>query len=202
MVLGPNGAGKSLLMRICHGLIAPTSGTVRWMRGPGGAVLKQGMVFDRPVLLRRSVAGNLLYPLGATGSSRAERMARLDEALVLAGLDDRPRQSALTLSAGQQQRLALARACALRPDVLFLDEPTAHLDLSATREIEGMLDRIRTRLTAVVMTTHDLAQARRLADHVVFMHKGTVLEAGPAAEFFAAPQSPEARHFLKGEMFE
>lgn len=201
VVLGPNGAGKSLLLRLCHGLLEPTSGEIRWSPAPGGEPFSQAMVFDRPVLLRRSVAGNIRYPLKAKGLAAGECDQRVSDALELAGLEDRARQPAHTLSAGQKQRLSLARAWALKPDVMFLDEPTAHLDLAATRDIETMISVIHSRLAAVILTTHDLAQARRLADHVVFVHKGLVMESGPAAAFFECPQSPEAQHFLKGEMF-
>ncbi len=202
VVLGPNGAGKSLLMRLCHGLIAPTSGRVNWRLGQGGTPARQSMVFDRPVLLRRSVAGNIRYPLAAAGVPASARQQRVDDALSLAGLQDRARQPASTLSAGQKQRLALARAWALRPDVLFLDEPAAHLDLAATRDIENMISVIHDRQATIILTTHDLAQARRVADHVVFVHNGRVVEAGPAKAFFDSPRSAEARHFLMGEIFE
>jgi len=202
VVLGPNGAGKSLLLRLCHGLITPTSGRLEWLPGTAKAPPRQAMVFDRPVLLYRSVAANIRYPLEATRVPRREHAERLREALVFAGLEQRARQFAPTLSAGQKQRLALARAWALRPDVLFLDEPTAHLDLAATRDIETMINAIHHKLAGVILTTHDLAQARRIADHVVFVHKGKVIEWGAADSFFDRPRAPEARRFLNGELFE
>jgi tungstate transport system ATP-binding protein len=201
IVLGPNGAGKTLLLRIAHGLLEPSEGSVEWL-GPEApsARLRQAMVFQRPVLLRRSVAANLAYALRLRRLGAAERRARLDEALRATGLAPLRRRAARVLSGGEQQRVALARAWALRPDVLFLDEPTASLDPSATRAIESLIERLAARGVKIVMTTHDLAQAHRLADEVVFMHRGRVIETAPAAAFFAGPNTKEARAFLKGEL--
>jgi tungstate transport system ATP-binding protein len=206
VLLGPNGAGKSLLLRLCHGLLAPTSGRLAWL-GAGAAALspaalrrRQAMVFQRPVLLRRSVAANVDYALGLRGTPRRRRAARVAEALErvgLAGLAGRP---ARVLSGGEQQRLALARAWALQPEVLFLDEPTASLDPGATRAVEEIIDAFHRAGTKIVMTTHDLGQARRLADEVVFLHRGRLAEHAPAAAFFAGPASPEAAAFVAGEL--
>ena len=199
VILGANGAGKSLFLRLCHGLIAPTLGAVRWASGevrPGA----QAMVFQRPVLLRRSVAANIDYPLGLRGLGRAERQATVTRTLArfgLAPLADRP---ARLLSGGEQQRLALARAWATRPQVLFLDEPCAALDPSATRIIEAMVGAFSEEGITIVMTTHDLGQARRLAQDVAFLHRGRLVEHGPAEVFFANPQSGEARAFLAGDL--
>jgi tungstate transport system ATP-binding protein len=199
VVLGPNGAGKSLLLRLCHGLIAPTEGEVRWAL-PDLAARGQAMVFQRPVLLRRSARGNLTHALALAGLPRAVRRARCDAALQRFGLKPLAVRPARLLSGGEQQRLAMARAWALRPQVLFLDEPCSQLDPSATRTIEEMIRGFSDEGVTVVMTTHDLGQARRLAEDVAFLHRGRLLEAGPAADFFAAPRSAEARAFLAGDL--
>jgi tungstate transport system ATP-binding protein len=202
VVLGPNGAGKTLLLRLCHGLVAPNHGRVRWS-GPGaarGAALRQAMVLQRPVLLRRSVAANVAWPLRLRGLPRAARRARVAEALEATGLAAMAHRAARRLSVGEQQRVALARAWALRPEVIFLDEPTAALDPGATAAVETLVRAIASGGTKVVLTTHDLGQARRLADEVWFLHRGRVLEQADAAEFFERPRSAEARAFLKGDL--
>ena len=210
IVVGPNGAGKSLLLRLCHGLLAPHAGQVIWhgtTRGgqPGNgsdlAVRRhQAMVFQRPVMMRRSVAANVDYALGLRGLSRAERKARTEEVLSHTGLAGRARMPARVLSGGEQQKLALARAWALRPQVLFLDEPTASLDPAATHALEAIITAIRAQGTRIVMTTHDLGQARRLADEVMFLHRGRLLEMSPAERFFTEPANDLAQMFVRGEL--
>jgi tungstate transport system ATP-binding protein len=201
LILGANGAGKSLTLRLAHGLLVPTSGAVRWC-GSGGsrARHRQAMVFERPVLLRRSAAANVDYALGLHGVPRRQRRARVAEVLEKTGLSALADRPARVLSAGEQQRLAVARAWVLVPEVLFLDEPTAALDPSATRSIEELIEAIAAADTKVVMTTHDLAQARRLADEVLFLHRGVLIERTPAQDFFERPESEEARAFLRGEL--
>ncbi|MFQ5971332.1 MAG: ATP-binding cassette domain-containing protein [Alphaproteobacteria bacterium] len=199
VILGPNGAGKSLTLRICHGLLAPTAGRIRW-RGAGEPRHHQAMVFQRPVLLRRSVEANVDYALKLRGITRGSRRDRIRAVLAQAGLVELAKRPARALSTGQQQRLALARALALSPQVLFLDEPTASLDPAATRTIEAMIDGFRAIGTKIVMTTHDLGQARRLADEVLFFHRGRLLEHSSADVFFGHPESAEARAFIKGEL--
>jgi len=201
IVLGPNGAGKSLLMRLCHGLLAPTSGHLRW-HGAGGEDVRrhQAMVFQRPVMLRRSVSANIDYALAAHGVGRRERQLRTAEMLDRAGLRRRARYPARVLSGGEQQKLALARAWALRPQILFLDEPTASLDPGETAAFEQMIGTIEAEGTKIVMTTHDLAQARRLAGEVLFLLRGRLLEQTEAALFFQGPHSPEAAAFLEGKL--
>lgn len=199
VVLGPNGAGKSVLLKLCHGLLRPAAGEIRWAgRTPDQARRRQGMVFQRPVLLRRSVAGNLLHSLAVRGVPRAQRAGLVEEALQAAGLADRARQPARTLSGGEQQRLAIARAWVLKPDVLLLDEPSANLDPEATRAIESLILGFQAAGTRVIMTTHDIGQARRLADEVLFLHKGRLLEHSPATRFFAGPADPAAARFIGG----
>ena len=199
VILGPNGAGKSLTLRICHGLLRPTSGRVRW-HGAGDPVRHQAMVFQRPVLLRRSAAANISHALRLRGIGFAARREQTAAALAQAGLQEQADRPARLLSAGEQQRLALARAWALAPQVLFLDEPTANLDPAATRSIETMIEGFRAMGSKIVMTTHDLGQARRIADEVLFFHHGRLIEKAPAPAFFDQPGSPEAAAFLNGEL--
>jgi tungstate transport system ATP-binding protein len=200
-VLGPNGAGKSLLLRLCHGLIPPSSGRVLWNGSDARTVRQhQAMAFQRPVLLRRTAAANIRYALSVRGIPRRQRRAIVSEALEQAGLLELAARPARVLSVGEQQRLALARAWALKPQVLLLDEPTASLDPAATQAVETLLGRIHQAGTSIIMTTHDLGQARRLADEVLFLHRGRLLEHGPAAEFFNKPRSQEAAAFLEGRL--
>ena len=200
MLIGANGAGKSVLLRLLHGLLKPSAGRVFWAMPTEHAARRQAMVFQRPVLLRRSVLANTLYPLTLAGVASEERLTRAREALALVGLADRADDAARKLSVGQQQRLALARAAALQPELLFLDEPSASLDPAATRAVEEIVLKLAARGTKIVMTTHDLAQARRLAGDVVFLHRGSVLEQAPAEAFFRQPASATARAFLRGEL--
>jgi tungstate transport system ATP-binding protein len=201
VIVGPNGAGKSVLMRLCHGLLVPTSGRVVW-RGAGGhaARRRQAMVFQRPVMLRRSALANVAYALALHGVPRGDRARRAREAIARVGLAHLADRPARVLSGGEQQRLALARAWALRPEVLFLDEPTASLDPTATREIEAAIGAIHASGTTTVMTTHDLGQARRLGDEILFLHRGRIAERAPAERFFGAPATAEAAAFVKGEL--
>ncbi len=201
ILLGPNGAGKSLTLRLCHGLLRPTSGRIVWEgAGAARAQFAQAMVFQRPVMLRRSAAANVAYALSVRKVSRALRRERVAEALEIAGLAMVANRPARVLSAGEQQRLALARAWALRPQVLFLDEPAANLDPAATRAVEELIDAIHRGGSKIVMTTHDLGQARRLADEVIFLHRSRLVERAPAERFFSAPQSREARAYMAGEL--
>ncbi len=200
VVLGPNGAGKSLVLRIAHGLIEPTRGRVTWRGEEGTRRSRQAMVFERSVLLRRSAAANVDYAIARRGVPRRERRQRRALALERTGLADLAQRQARVLSAGEQQRLALARAWALEPEVLFLDEPTAALDPAATRSIEALIASLAAAGTKIIMTTHDLGQARRLADEVLFLHRGALVERAPAAAFFEDPQSEPARAFLEGKL--
>ncbi|HEY8555528.1 MAG TPA: ATP-binding cassette domain-containing protein [Burkholderiales bacterium] len=201
IILGPNGAGKSVLMRLCHGLLEPTSGRVVWNRPERrGEPRRQAMVFQRQVMLRRSALANITYALKLAGVPRRERERRACEALERVGLAHLAKHSARVLSGGEQQRLALARAWALRPEVLFLDEPTASLDPGATAEVERIIEAIHAAGTKILMSTHNLGQARRLGDEVVFLSAGRIKERAPVDDFFTAPASAEAEAFLKGEL--
>ena len=191
VILGANGAGKSVLMRLMHGLLAPTSGRIAW-NSPG----RQAMVFQHPVMLRRSALANVAYALRVAGRDESPAMEALKE-VGLAHVAHRP---ARVLSGGEQQRLALARAWALHPEVLFLDEPTASLDPSATREIETVIRAFDAAGTKIVMATHNLGQARRLGDEVIYLHQGRVVERASVEKFFAQPATAEAAAFIKGEL--
>lgn len=201
VILGANGAGKSVLMRLMHGLLAPSSGRIEWNDSDAKRLrARQAMVFQRPVMLRRSAFANVAYGLEIAGVPRSERERRTWECLERAGLAHLAARVARVLSGGEQQRLALARAWALRPQVLFLDEPTASLDPSAAREVEAIVQAIHQAGTKIVMSTHNLGQARRIADEILFLHAGRLAERAPVERFFAQPDSAEASAFIKGEL--
>jgi tungstate transport system ATP-binding protein len=198
IILGANGAGKSVLMRLMHGLLAPSAGRIAW--NTVGARRRQAMVFQRPVMLRRSAHANVVYALEAAGGAAASRARLAHEALAEVGLLALAARPARVLSGGEQQRLALARAWALHPEVLFLDEPTASLDPGATREIESIIRAFDAAGTKIVMSTHSLGQARRLGDEVIYLHQGRVAERAPIERFFPHPATVEAAAFVKGEL--
>ena len=198
IILGANGAGKSVLMRLMHGLLAPSAGRVVWS---GERVRRrQAMVFQRPVMLRRTALANVVYVLKVAGVDAADRSRLAREALAEVGLTQLAERPARVLSGGEQQRLALARAWALHPEVLFLDEPTANLDPGATREIEAVIRAFDASGTKIVMSTHSLGQARRLGDEVIYLHHGRVAERAPIEKFFPVPSTTEAGAFVKGEL--
>ncbi|HVF63672.1 MAG TPA: ATP-binding cassette domain-containing protein [Casimicrobiaceae bacterium] len=201
VILGPNGAGKSVLMRVCHGLIVPTAGHVQWSHAePASGPRRQAMVFQRAVHLRRSALRNLTFALAVARVPGHERESRAMHALESVGLHKLAHRSARVLSGGEQQRLALARAWMLEPEVLFLDEPTANLDPGAAREIESIIGAIHASGTKIVMITHNLGQAQRLGDEIVFIDGGRIVERASVDAFFAKPASVEADAFLKGEL--
>jgi tungstate transport system ATP-binding protein len=200
VLIGPNGSGKTTFLRAAMGLIPPSRGRITWDGRELSPPTRRAIVFQRPVMLRRSVAGNIGYALSAAGVPRAERGRRISELLSLVGLqgiEDRP---ARRLSGGEQQRLSLARALARDPTVLFLDEPTASLDPAATKAIEDIVRAISARGVKVVMATHDLGEAKRLAGEIVLLHRGRVIESGPADAFFAGPTTDDGRRFIAGEL--
>jgi tungstate transport system ATP-binding protein len=200
VLVGPNGAGKTTLLRAAMGLIPATSGRITWGGREHAPPDKRAIMFQRPVMLRRSAAANIFYALQAANALRATLQDRADDLLRLVGLKDMADRPARKLSGGEQQRLALARALARAPTVLFLDEPTASLDPYATGAIEDIVHSITKLGVKVVMSTHDLGQAKRLAGDIVLLHRGRLIETGPAQEFFASPRTPEARKFIAGEL--
>ncbi len=202
IVMGPNGAGKSLLLRLVAGLLRPSSGAITFAGHPADDARRRrvALVFQRPVLLRRSVAANLTHALKTYGVPRAERARRRDELLALGQVQDLADRPARVLSGGEQQRLALVRALGAEPDLLLLDEPTASLDPQATAAIEALVGQAAAAGMKVVMVTLDRGQAQRLADEVLFLHRGQLTERAPADVFFAQPQSAAAQAYLEGRL--
>jgi tungstate transport system ATP-binding protein len=198
-IIGPNGAGKSLVLRLCHGLLAPGGGAVRWhASGAGRGRKRHAMVFQRPVMLRRSARANVIHALAAKGEPDAP--AKADAALRRFGLLPLAERPARLMSGGEQQRLAIARAWALEPELMFLDEPSSNLDPGATRQIEDIIAGLAAEGMTILMSTHDLGQARRLASRILFFHGGRLLEDAPADAFFPGPATREGRAFIAGEL--
>ncbi|MGH7879347.1 MAG: energy-coupling factor ABC transporter ATP-binding protein [Candidatus Binataceae bacterium] len=200
VLIGPNGSGKTTLLRIAMGLLPPSSGRVTWGGRGIDAPSRRAFVFQRPMTFRRSVAGNIHYALRAARVPSELHAARFEELLSLVGLKGTGDRPAPRLSGGEQQRLALARALARDPTVLFLDEPTASLDPASTKAFEDVIQAIIARGIKIVMSTHDLGEARRLAGEIVLLHKGRVVETGPASGFFKKPQTAEAATFISGDL--
>jgi tungstate transport system ATP-binding protein len=197
VIMGPNGAGKSQLLRLLHGLETPTAGSVLWGDRPASeARARQALVFQNPALLRRSVLANVSFVLRARGADPKRAKALLSHV----GLAHKADQPARRLSGGEAQRLALARALACDPEVLFLDEPTASLDPASTLAIETLVTAARDSGVRIVLVTHDIGQARRMADEVLFLHHGRLVEHAPATRFFTQTQAPAAQEFLAGRL--
>ncbi len=202
VVLGPNGAGKTTLLKTLHGLEKLSGGTLQWQVTDAAARARQAYVFQTPIMLRRSVRQNLAYPLMLAGTPRAEVEHCVADWAARIGLADALDRRAPRLSGGEKQKLALARALIRTPEILFLDEPCASLDGGATREIETLLKKAADDGIRIVMATHDMGQARRLADDVLFLLDGVVHERGPAATCLTTPRTPELRAFLQGDIVE
>ena len=202
VIMGANGTGKSLLLRLLHGLIRPTAGAVLWQGRPLDREGRRGqaMVFQRPIMLRRSVLANLRFALSVRGVGGSERAAREAEALERARLLDLANRPARVLSAGEQQRLAVARALSCAPRVLLLDEPTASLDPASTHAIEQLVREAHGAGVAIVLVTHDIGQARRLGEDLIFLHGGRVVEIGSVPDVLDAPRSEAARAWLEGRL--
>ncbi|MBL11139.1 MAG: ABC transporter ATP-binding protein [Acidiferrobacteraceae bacterium] len=200
-IVGPNGAGKTVLLKACHGLLTPNSGRIYFADGTTNKTHdRQGMLFQRPILLRRSVRANIEYALTIRGVHGAEKRERVKDVLDDTGLSSLANQSARTLSLGEQQRLALARVWALKPRILFLDEPTAHLDPSSTRMVEYIIYQIVESGTKIVMTSHDMGQVKRLADEILFLYDGRLVEHSSVKTFFSNPKTEEGKMFAKGSL--
>jgi len=200
VLIGPNGAGKTTVLRAAMGLISPTTGDITWGARATPAQARQAIVFQRPVMLRRSCAANIRYALAVADAPRAGRDRRTAELLRLVGLAEVADRPARRLSGGEQHRVALARALARDPAVLFLDEPTASLDPAATKEIEDIIRTVSMRGVKVVMATHDLGEARRLAGEIILVHRGRVVENASTEQFFSAPATEAAKRFVAGEL--
>lgn len=202
IILGPNGSGKTSLLRLMHGLERPAAGTLTWSTSEAEARDRRGFVFQTPTMMRRSVRDSIAYALTVSGTKRGLARERASVLAEQVGLGHALDRSAQVLSGGEKQKLALARVLIREPSVLFLDEPCANLDGRATREIETILSVAKSRNTRIVMSTHDLGQAARLADDIVFVLNGCAHETGAAARFFSAPSTPEAHAFLNGQIVE
>ncbi len=202
IVIGPNGAGKTTLLRLMHGLQRCSGGSVNWALPDAVARRRQAFVFQSPIMMRRRVVDSIAYPLRLQGVDKTEARNKAQSYAIRFGLGELLESWAPLLSGGEKQKLSLARALIIEPELLFLDEPCANLDGRATREIETLLLAEQTRGTRLVMSTHDMGQARRLAQDVIFMHKGLVHEASAANAFFSSPATPEAGAFVKGDIVE
>jgi len=200
LIVGPNGAGKTSLLRLCMGLTAPSSGRITWGGRTDRAPLRRAIVFQRPVMLRRSASANIAYALAQADVPRKARAARIAELLDRVGLAELAHRPARHLSSGEQQRLALARALARNPELLLLDEPTASLDPAATRGVEEIIAAAAQSGIKVVMASHDLGQVRRLAGEVIFLLRGRVHARETAHAFFGSPATAEAASFLRGDL--
>ena len=197
IIIGPNGSGKTTLLRVMHGIERITSGTVAWQHDDPS---QHAFVFQSPIVLRRSVYENLAYPLRLIKTPKPEIAQSVDHWLERIVLSDMRHSSALRLSGGERQKLAIARALIRKPQVLFLDEPCANLDGHATREIEALLQEASAAGTRLVMSTHDMGQARRLARDIVFMLGGKVHDVGDAETLFTHPATKELAAFLRGDI--
>jgi tungstate transport system ATP-binding protein len=200
LIVGPNGAGKTSLLRLCMGLVAPSSGRISWGGRVAAAPSRRAIVFQRPVMLRRTVAANVRFALAQAGLPRGERHRRTLALLDRVGLADLASRPARRLSGGEQQRLALARALARDPELLLLDEPTANLDPAATRAVEDIVLQAAQSGIKIVMATHDLGQVRRLAGDVIFLVRGSVCERRLVVDFLDNPLMPETLAFLRGDL--
>lgn len=202
IVIGPNGSGKTTLLRVMHGVQRLAEGRVSWAQPQDIAEKKQSFVFQSPIMIRRNVLQNLTFPLELIGAEKSVAHKLAVGWAERIGLGGKLEQYAPRLSGGEKQKLALARALIRQPEVLFLDEPCANLDGSATREIEQILLETMSTGTRVIMSTHDMGQARRLADDVIFMLGGEIHEAGPAAAILDSPRKVQTKRFLHGDIVE
>lgn len=202
IVMGPNGAGKTTLLRALHGLERLSAGRVDWQVPFAQTLQRQAFVFQTPIMMRRSVRDNLAYPLILHGMAKRDAHALAADWAERVGLRAALDQQAPQLSGGEKQKLALARALIRSPDIIFLDEPCANLDGRAIREIEAILQGAQASGTRILMATHDIGQARRLATDIVFLMHGKIIETADAKTFFDTPKTPQAAALLKGDIVE
>ena len=200
IILGSNGAGKTTLMRMCHGLIKPDSGQVQWQGNINQNKLRsQSMVFQRPIMLKRSVKKNLEYVLKIHNTPKNKILFLIDEILELVNLKNQLNFPAYSLSSGEQQKLAIARAWLLKPEVFFLDEPTASLDPNSTQSIEKIIKSIENSGSQIIMSTHNLAQAKRIDGEIIFLSKGKIIKQSSNEMFFKENKNVEIMSFLNNE---
>jgi len=202
VVIGPNGSGKTSLLAMLHGTARMNKGSIEWACDIETARAAQAFVFQRPVMLRRNVRDNIAYPLLMRGTGKTKSREHAEDWAARVGLSGLLERQAMLLSGGEQQKLALARALITSPKLVFLDEPTAALDGRSTREIEDILTAAQAQGTKLILATHDMGQAKRLAREVVFLLHGKIHEHSQADAFFKAPQTPQAQAFLKGDIVE
>ena len=202
VILGPNGSGKTTLLKSLHGIIKIKHGAISWSCPKSESMAKQMFVFQSPVMLRRSVFENLTYPLTLCKTPKAEINRLADEWVSRISLKEVIHVAATRLSGGEKQKLALARALITKPEMLFLDEPTASLDGKTTLEIEKLLQNCAENGTTIMMSTHDIGQAKRLAKNILFLNKGKLESTQPAQTFFLEPMSNNARKFIAGDIVE
>ncbi|OUR79177.1 sulfate ABC transporter ATP-binding protein [Alphaproteobacteria bacterium 46_93_T64] len=200
IVLGPNGAGKTTLLRLMHGLQKPSKGEIAWQADFKTVSARQSFIFQTPVVMRRTVLENLIYPLLVRRIPKKDAEREAAEWLEAVGLEDFKQKAAVTLSGGEKQKLAMARALIIKPEVLFLDEPSTNLDGASTVSIEALVKKAIADGTRIVMATHDIGQARRLASEVVFLLHGKIHEISAGGVFFDAPRTNEAQSFLRGDI--
>ena len=196
VILGPNGAGKSILLKLCHGLVSPSSGEIKSQDNDAN----YAMVFPKPTFLRRTTLQNLTYVLDLMNTDDDEKLSKAENALKEFSMDKFADHPARLLSSGEKQRLSLIRALLLEPDILFLDEPTSNLDPKATATLENMISKSHENIMTIVMATHDLMQAKRLADQIIFIENGTVVEISETAAFFKNPKSEQGQKFIEGRL--
>ena len=202
VVMGPNGSGKTTLLRLMHGLERPRSGSVKWNVTDAEARARQAFVFQTPVMLRRSVLDNIAYPLLVRREAKATARQKAAQWAQDVGLGENPSLNAQYISGGERQKLAIARALIVEPEVVFLDEPTTNLDGQSMKEIESILLAAHKNGTRIILTTHDIGQAKRLANTVIFLNKGSLCEQSKASDFFNAPKTKAAQAYLKGDIVE
>jgi tungstate transport system ATP-binding protein len=199
-VLGYNGAGKSLFLELCHGMLKPSIGQVNWNGHSALSTRKQrGFIFQHRIILRRSVRQNIALSMQAAGWNAKDINTRMDELLTMAQLTAKADDPAAILSGGEAQRMALVRALATRPDVVIMDEPTSSLDPGAATKFENLIKQVALTGVKFIWATHNVAQAQRFADDVIFINAGNVLEHGRASKFFANPQTEIAKRYVKGQ---
>ncbi len=202
IIMGPNGSGKTTLLRLLNGLERLKSGQIEWACDTTDARKRQAFIFQIPILMRRTVLDNIAYPLSVRGESKKAARTTAEYWAKEVGLGSKCALEAHFLSGGERQKLAIARALITGPDLLSLDEPTTNLDGVSTREIEALLHEVSRDGKRLIMTTHDVGQAKRLATEVVFLNHGRICEHTSADEFFVAPRTSEAKAYLKGDIVE
>ena len=201
IILGHNGSGKSLLLKLLHGVIKPNSGEINWNQyKPLTNQYWRTFLLQRPTFFNRSVIYNIAFVLQIAGIPKQEHQERCEQALEICGLKEISHRKTHLLSGGEMQKLSLARAWVLHPSVILLDEPTVALDPPSVLGFESIIQNFKQTGTKVIMTTHDLSQAKRLADEIVFIDRGKILEQSEADQFFAGPASSQAQKFISGKL--